>query len=83
VLLSVSCEELLSELLLDSSTTTGSSTVPPGASISIVAFSTALDGLVSMSSAAGGSFVGAFSVGPKGWSVFSLSDYKSRLVMVE
>jgi len=35
-----------------------------------VAFSAALDGLASMSSAAGGSFVGAFSAGPEGWSVF-------------
>jgi len=70
VLLSTSCAESLSELLVGSSIIIGSLTVSPRASISIVAFSAVLDVLASMSSAAGGSFVGAFSVGPEGRLVF-------------
>jgi len=49
----------------------GSSAVSPWVSTSIVAFSAASDGLASISSAAGASFIGTFFVGPVGWAVVS------------
>jgi len=77
VLLSTSCAESLSELLVDSSMMMGPSTVSPCASISIVAFSAVSDGLASISSAAGGSFVGTVSVAPEGClsSVLAAGDF--------
>ena len=70
MLLSASSAESLSELLVDSSMTMGSSTVSPWTSISMmamVAFCAVSDGLVSASTAVGGLFVVAFSVAFKRW----------------
>jgi len=71
VLFFASSAESLLELLVDSSMMMGSSAVSPWVPTLIVAFSMASDGLASILSAASASFVGAFSVGPRGWAVVS------------
>jgi len=77
VLFSASCAQTLLELLVDLSMMMGSSTVSPCASISIVTFSAVSDGVASISSAAGGLFVGVVSVAPEGCfpSVLAVADF--------